>query len=52
MENGKRYIEMPQWIQKEIDLYNSRGPVMRALTRASLVYIAYILLTHVIIIVR
>lgn len=47
MENEKRYIEMPKWIQKEIDLYNSRGPVMKAITRASLVYLVLILLSHI-----
>lgn len=52
MENTKHYIEMPKWIQKEIELYNSRGPVMKAITRMSLAYLAILLLSHVTIIVR
>jgi len=47
MESEKRYIEMPKWIQKEIDLYNSRGPFMKAITRASLVYLVILLLSHI-----
>lgn len=52
MENGKRYIEMPERLQKEIDIYNSYGPFMKRLIRAGWVYLAYVLLTHIIIIVR
>lgn len=52
MENEKRYIEMPLWIQKEIDIYNSYSPFMQRLIRAGWIYLAYILLTHLIIIAR
>lgn len=47
----KHYIEMPQWIQKEIDLYKSRGPLMKMITRLSLAYLAIIFLSHIKIIV-
>ena len=52
MENEKRYIEMPKWIQKEIDLYNSRGPGMKLVTRLGLAYLLITLLDHILIIVR
>lgn len=51
MESEKRYIEMPQWIQKEIDLYNSRGPRMKMITKIGLVYLVITLLSHIKIII-
>jgi len=49
--NNKNYIEMPRWIQKEIDLYNSRGPAMKLVTRLGLGYIIITILSHIRIII-
>ena len=47
----KQHFEIPQWIQKEIDLYNNRSPLMQAITRVSLVSIVITILSHIKIII-
>lgn len=48
----KTYIEMPRFIQKEIDLYNNRGPFVKMITRMSLAWLAIIFISHITIIIR
>lgn len=46
----KHYIEIPkcpQWIQREIELYNSRSALMQLMTRLGLVYLVIIFLMHI-----
>jgi hypothetical protein len=47
----KRYIEMPQWLHNQIEIYNGHRPWVRQMTKIIWIYFIIYLLTHIKIII-
>lgn len=49
----KRYIEMPEWLHRQTETWNSYTPKMKMITKIGFIYLIIIFLSHMrIIIIR
>lgn len=47
----KHYIEVPQWIHKQVEIWNNHKPWVRQMTKVGYVWLIIYLFTHIKIII-